>query len=283
MTVSAGPANFSPFAAIVESVHMRETSAVHAGTYAYEADDLITGWHTHDLHQIEYAFQGVVEVETRTAHYFLPPQKAVWIPAGLAHQTTLRRVRTMSVFFDPRMVPSADDRARVLAVSPVFREMIVYAARWPITRALSDRVADSYFTALANLIFEWLDYETPFSVPTSTDPLIASIMSYTTSHLDHVPIRDLCLAVGVSERTLRRRFQADTGMTWRQYLLQMRLLSAMALLTEQGRSVVDVATTVGFDSASAFTRAFTRYTGETPSTYRHRAVASAGRESSSDA
>jgi AraC-like DNA-binding protein len=101
-------------------------------------------------------------------------------------------------------------------------------------------------------------------------------MNYTNNHLGHLPIQDLCRSVGVSERTLRRRFQADTGMTWRQYLLQTRLLSAMALLTERDRSVLDVATSVGFESASAFTRAFTHYAGETPSAYRQRALTSAG-------
>ena len=74
----------------------------------------------------------------------------------------------------------------------------------------------------------------------------------------------------MSERTLRRQFGAATGMTWRQYLLQSRLLRAMALLTEPGRSVIDVATEVGFDSVSVFTRAFVRLAGETPTAYRRR-------------
>ena len=44
---------------------------------------LVTGWHVHDVHQIEYAIGGVVEVETAAGHYLLPPQQAAWIPAGL--------------------------------------------------------------------------------------------------------------------------------------------------------------------------------------------------------
>ena len=61
-------------------------------------------------------------------------------------------------------------------------------------------------------------------------------------------------------------------MTWRAYLLQARLLRAMALLAEPGgRSVLDVAHRVGFGSVSAFTRAFRAATGETPSGYRRRA------------
>ena len=88
----------------------------------------------HDLHQIEYAFEGIAEVETEGAHYLLPPQQAVWIPAGLTHRTTLKRVRSVAVFFDPTMVQGANDRVRILAATPLIREMIVYGARWPIAR-----------------------------------------------------------------------------------------------------------------------------------------------------
>jgi len=46
----------------------------------------------------------------------------------------------------------------------------------------------------------------------------------------------------------------------------------MALLTEPSWTVLDVATRVGFESVSAFTRAFVRYVGQPPSVYRRRAV-----------
>jgi AraC-like DNA-binding protein len=270
MTVSARSANDMPPAANIDMVDMRDGTPVRAGSYPYEGDDLVTGWHTHDLHQIEYAFRGVVEVETKAVHYLLPPQQAVWIPAGLAHNTTLKRVRTVSVFFDPQMVGRADDRARILAAAPVIREMILYAVRWPIDRPASDPVADAFFEALAQLTFDWLDHETPLCLPTSTDPVVAAVMACTNAHLDEVTARDVCRAVGVSERTLRRQFSAATGMTWRQYLRQSRLLRSMALLAEPGPTVLDVATRVGFDSVSAFTRAFSRYTAETPTAYRRR-------------
>jgi AraC-like DNA-binding protein len=198
----------------------------------------------------------------------------VWIPAGLAHNTTLKRVRTVSVFLDPEMVPGADGRARILAAAPVIREMILYAVRWPIGRPASDPGADAFFEALAHLTRDWLDRETPLSLPTSNDPVVAAVMAYTNAHLDHVGARDVCRAVGVSERTLRRNFAAATGMTWRQYLLQSRLLRAMAALAEPEPTVMDVATSVGFDSVSAFTRAFGRYCAETPTAYRRRVTAS---------
>jgi AraC-like DNA-binding protein len=256
---------------------MRAGSPVRAGTYQYEGADFVTPWHTHDLHQLEYALDGVVELETESAHYLLPPQQAVWVPAGLLHRTTVRRVRTVSVFFDAAMVTDVDRRARVLAALPVMREMIVYGARWPIDRASSDTVADTFFDALAHLVVDWLEHERPLSLPTSRDPVVAAVMSYTNEHLDGVNARDVCRAVGVSERTLRRQFVAATSMTWREYLLHARLLRAMTLLAEPGPTVLDVATRVGFDSVSAFTRAFSRYAGETPTAYRRRVSAGGSR------
>jgi AraC-like DNA-binding protein len=42
------------------------------------------------------------------------------------------------------------------------------------------------------------------------------------------------------------------------------------LLAAPGQSVQETSTAVGFDSVSAFTRAFTQFSGETPSIYRKR-------------
>jgi AraC-like DNA-binding protein len=273
VTVSARSAKDLPAAANGALIDMRAGAPVRAGTFFYEGGDVVTGWHTHDMHQIEYAFEGVAEVETAATHHLLPPQQAVWIPAGLAHCTTLKRVRSVAVFFDPAMVQGADERVRVLAATPLLREMFVFAARWPINRAERDHTADVYFDALALLVREWLEHEAPLSLPTSTDADVRAVMEYADAHLAEASVADACAAVGISERSLRRKFAAATGMTWREYLLQSRLLRAMALLTEPGRTVLDVATAVGFESVSAFTRAFRRLTGETPTAYRKRVLA----------
>jgi AraC-like DNA-binding protein len=270
VSVSARAAKDLLPAANSAMIDMRAGMPVRAGTYVYEGGDLVTGWHTHDLHQLEYAFAGVAEVATHDAHHLLPPHQAAWIPAGLPHCTTLNSVRSVSVFFDPAMVRGADDRVRILAAAPVIKEMLVYATRWPIDRPASDPTADAFFEALALLARDWIDRESPLRVPASTDPLVGAVMEFTREHLGDVCVADVCTAVGISDRTLRRQFGATTGMTWRAFLLESRLLRAMALLTEPGRTVLSAATEVGFESVSAFTRAFTRFAGETPTAYRKR-------------
>jgi AraC-like DNA-binding protein len=278
--VFAGSAN-SANPAKIGRVELRRGGRARAGSYLYEGDrlaSLVTGWHSHDLHQIQYAIGGVVEVETASAHYLLPPQQAAWIPVGLEHQATMNPdVRSVAVMFDPALLPHLDiqdNRARILAVSPLIRQMMIYALRWPIGRAESDPVSDGFFQTLGHLVFEALeiggDHETPLSLPTSTNPIVAAAMSYTKAHLASVTAVDVSRAVAVSERTLRRQFDAAIGMSWRTYLLHARMLRAMALLAAPRQSVQQTATAVGFDSLSAFTRAFTAFCGETPSTYRQR-------------
>src|SRR4051812_49904621 len=70
-------------------IELRRGGRALGGSYLYEGDGLITGWHSHEVHQIEYAIGGGVEGETASAHYLLPPQQAAWIPARLEHQATM--------------------------------------------------------------------------------------------------------------------------------------------------------------------------------------------------
>ncbi len=252
-------------------IELRRGGRALGGSYLYEGDGLITGWHSHEVHQIEYALHGVVEVETDSAHYLLPPQQAAWIPAGLEHQAVMNPdVKTVAVMFDPALVAAPGDRARILAVSPLIREMMIYALRWQIDRAEGDARSDAFFRTLADLVAEALDHEAPLSLPTTEHPIVAAAMTYTKAHLDSVSADDVSRAVAVSERTLRRLFQDTLGLSWRTYLLHARMLRAMALLAAPDQSVQETASAVGFDSLSSFTRAFAQFCGETPSTYRKR-------------
>jgi AraC-like DNA-binding protein len=256
-------------------IELRRGGRAPAGSYLYEGEALITGWHSHEVHQIEYAMHGVVEVETDSAHYLLPPQQAAWIPAGLEHQAVMNPdVKTVAVMFDPRLIPDGGNRARIIAVSPLIREMMIYALRWPIDRADGDEVSDGFFRTLAHLVAEALDHEAPLSLPTSDNPIVAAALAYTKDHLDSVTADEVSRAVSVSERTLRRLFADTLGLSWRTYLLHARMLRAMALLAAPGQSVQQTATAVGFDSLSSFTRAFAQFCGETPSAYRQRVTLS---------
>jgi AraC-like DNA-binding protein len=272
MTVPADSAKDQVRTATTGFVDLRENRRWAGGSHLYDGgEQLVTGWHFHDVHEIEYACRGIVEVKTAAGHYLLPRHQAAWIPAGLHHQTTLNAdAQTLAVLFEARLVPMAGDRVRIIAVSALLREMMLYSARWPISRTESRAEADSFFQALGYVVAEALGDERPLHLPVSNDPVVAAATDYTRAHLDHVTVSDVTRAVGVSERTLRRVFSAHLGMSWRSYLLRARVLRSMALLACPDRSVLEVSIAVGFDDVGAFARSFASHCGETPSAYKRR-------------
>lgn len=73
--------------------------------------------------------------------------------------------------------------------------------------------------------------------------------------------------LGLHERSLGRRLQA-TGTTFQQLLDDTRLDIAQQLLRDTHVPVARVAAALGYGDPTVFTRAFTRWTGGTPSDYR---------------
>jgi AraC-like DNA-binding protein len=272
MTVPADSAKDQVQTATTGLVDLRENSRWAGGSHMYDGgEQLVTGWHFHDVHEIEYACRGMVEVETEAGHYLLPPHQAAWIPAGLHHKTTLNAgVQTLAVLFEPSLVPMGGDRVRIISVSALLREMMLFSVRWPISRTESGVEADSFFQTLGYVVTEALDDEMPLNLPVSADPVVTAATDYTRAHLDGVTVSDVTRAVGVSERTLRRIFNTHLGLSWRSYLLRARVLRSMAMLAQPDRSVLEVSIAVGFDDAGAFARSFARHCGETPSAYKRR-------------
>jgi AraC-like DNA-binding protein len=87
------------------------------------------------------------------------------------------------------------------------------------------------------------------------------------SWLSGAPTMDtVARGLGMSQRSLHRHL-AQHGLDYRSVLNDARLEAAAALLRRQRLSVKQVAHEVGFSNASAFYRAFKRWTGVSPSEY----------------
>jgi two-component system, response regulator YesN len=78
----------------------------------------------------------------------------------------------------------------------------------------------------------------------------------------------LARQVGMSKYHLSHRFREVLGVTFRDYLLQVRLERAKALLATDDVSISEVADMVGFGDLPRFDKMFKRNTGFSPSAYR---------------
>jgi len=76
----------------------------------------------------------------------------------------------------------------------------------------------------------------------------------------------LAQSVGISRRTLERRFKAQMDETPQEFRTKCRMIHAKKLLTE-GKSAAVVSDACGFFDQSHFTKSFTQHTGSTPKKY----------------
>jgi AraC-like DNA-binding protein/ligand-binding sensor protein len=75
---------------------------------------------------------------------------------------------------------------------------------------------------------------------------------------------------GVSEGHLSRLFHHATGLTFREYVAQVRIDHAKSLLLSSGKGVTEIAYESGFQSLSQFHRVFRKAFGTTPGTMRRK-------------
>ncbi|WP_082560547.1 MULTISPECIES: AraC family transcriptional regulator [Paenibacillus] len=95
--------------------------------------------------------------------------------------------------------------------------------------------------------------------------LLRQSIDYVEQHL-HLPIEieDIARSAMSSKYHFQRMFHAVTGVTVTQYVRNRRLTLAAQELAGTDRKVIDVALKYGYDSPSAFTKAFQRMHGVTP-------------------
>jgi AraC family transcriptional regulator len=100
-------------------------------------------------------------------------------------------------------------------------------------------------------------------------------LKFAAAHLDEdVPLAALAERARLSPFHLHRVFSATAGETPKQFTLRLRLGRAAAMLLTRDDSVLDIALSCGFHSHEAFSRAFRRRFGRTPTAYRKRGFAS---------
>jgi AraC family transcriptional regulator len=83
-----------------------------------------------------------------------------------------------------------------------------------------------------------------------------------------ITITDVAQACNISSRTLTRKFKHTTGETLHEYAHRCATKRARALLRDMTRSIKEVSYDLGFLNPSAFSIAFRRATGLSPTEYR---------------
>lgn len=225
----------------------------------------VTPWHSHKRAQLVFATSGVMVVRTRQGVWVIPPQRAVWVPAGVEHETeTIGAVALRTVYVEAVAARRFSRQCCVVNVSPLLRELILRAATLPllysrrrpegrIMQMILDEVRESSML--------------PLHVPVPSHQRLANICNaILRDPRCHRTLDELAEHEGMSKRTAERLFSREVAMTFSHWRQQARLFAALTRLAA-GKSVKLAAFESGYTSQSAFTSCFKRTFGTTPRHY----------------
>jgi AraC-like DNA-binding protein len=231
--------------------------------------------HSHPWTQLSYALKGVIEVTTAGGRFVAPPQRAVWIPAGLPHRVACSpATQISSLYIESDALPRATAECRVLGVGPLLRELIRSFRKLPVL--YDEAGADG---RLAQVLLDQLACapDTGLMLPLPSDPRLRKVCAALQAHPHkQEALKQWAARLEVSEKTLGRLFFQETGMGFRQWRQRMRLLGSLPYL-ERGDRVTDVALACGYKSTSAFIAAFREHMGGTPGDFMPRVAGGAQR------
>jgi AraC-like DNA-binding protein len=221
--------------------------------------------HAHDWHQLIYASEGVMWVQTTEGDWVVPPNRAVWVPAGVAHAIEMTgAVFVQTLYLSTSLSGKLPKRCCAVNVSPLLRELI----RHTVTLGMLDK-RDAVRARLIGVLLDQLSVlpTIPLQLPWPSDERAQRAAAWVRGHLDDPgSTRQIARRATLSVRTLERLFQKETGLTFGKWRQQLRLLHALRLLAA-GRPVSTIALEVGYESASAFIVMFKRTLGVTPHRY----------------
>jgi AraC-like DNA-binding protein len=254
--------------ATLDGIQPQITDGVHQVARRYDKGARIDT-HTHREAQLVYAARGMMQVTTPKGRWLVPPDRAVWVPAGLAHAIdVLADIDMRTLYFDVNWL-GRQDRNKSLRHEYVVRvSRLLHEAILALFDGRNNPERAAVLVKLALLELHEAEDSTTF-VPLPREPRCRRaadivLADPTGSH----EIETLAGAVGTSVRTLSRLFASETQLSFKSWSQRARIAAAIERLSmDADVSVKQLAADLGYASVPAFSHAFRQVTGKTPTQF----------------
>ncbi|WP_193160112.1 AraC family transcriptional regulator [Serratia ureilytica] len=213
--------------------------------------------------KLMYSMKGLVEIKIENNIYLSTPEYAIWLPVNTEHESVAKSaINYVILHVSPSLCQSLPSKPQTLRLNKVAKAVLADFSERHIGYPQT-----SQDQTLVTALLEQLALSERFDsyLPLGSDDVIKIMtekMSAAPHHLN--TLAQWSGMLGLSERTLSRRFLAATGISFNEWKLRSKTLTAMTLLQE-GRAVKYVASTLGYNDPSAFIAMFRRQTGQSPS------------------
>ena len=223
-----------------------------------------------DCHYLLYAAKGTMRLQAAGRSWTLPPARAALIAAGAPITLSIAATITCcSALFSPDDYAVPEAPLRVLDMSPLARELILACREYDPEISVLNSDGRQLFDTLYMLATRAAEAKNEMWMPVGQSQAVRYALEITEQRISEpLSFGEIAQTVGLTERTLARRFQDEVNMPWRDCLRRLRIIRAVEALANPERQITQIAMDVGYSSSSAFNSAFLDFTGQTPTGFR---------------
>ncbi|MDR6535016.1 helix-turn-helix transcriptional regulator [Variovorax soli] len=228
--------------------------------------------HTHPWPQLTFSTRGVIRLSTEDGSYIVPPSRALWVPADMAHSITLIEDAELRTVYLHSWLGPGWEKCEVLEISPLLRALMLALDTTPDGLPPADPHAAQRERWIAPLLVDELERATQIriDVPLPADKRLRQLCeTLLRNPAGRATLAERAEAIGASERTVARLFRDQLGTSWQQWRQQAVLAHALPLLA-RGMAVSQVASASGYATDSAFCAMFKAATGQSPTAFQHK-------------
>ncbi|MQR00567.1 AraC family transcriptional regulator [Glaciimonas soli] len=225
--------------------------------------------HAHEWAQVLYAVEGVMWVEAEREALIVPPQRAVWLPAGTVHSIQmLSAVDMRNLYLHECKITHLSKQSDVFEVSKLLRELISTITD---IDAKGD-IDEEYVQAAFGLVVLELEraprssFRIPLPAASESDRRLEMLCRAVIANPSiAISFEQHAASAGASVRTLSRLFIRELGVGFAEWRRQVQLAVAVSKLAE-GVSVSNIAREFGY-LTSSFSDMFRRELGTSPTKF----------------
>ncbi|MFT4045713.1 MAG: helix-turn-helix transcriptional regulator [Solimonas sp.] len=221
--------------------------------------------HHHHKSQIILVLEGALSCEVEGSLWIVPPRSAIWIPGGAVHSIKVTgALKGYGAFVESGVGAGLPRACCAVSVTPLLRELLARSAELPLLYpegGAESRLMDVLLDEMARA--KIADLHLPMPTDARLRKMAEQMMA---TPADRSLMEVWARRVGLSERTLTRMIQRETGMSFGRWRQQLSVLFAVKWLAA-GSSIQQVSADLGYESVPSFVTMFRKVLGTSPARY----------------
>ena len=222
-------------------------------------------YHNHSKAQLILPLNGAVQSKVGDNVWVAPIGSALWIPGYVYHSNLIVKGSDVCmVFIDKTMQKQMPNKACVIYISPLIKELILYLSQQKISeQSIGDnqKLSEVLVTQLSMMLPTFYNFCLP-----SENNLREVALEWFEKPTKYKYISDMAYKCAVSDKTLSRKIKKYVGMNFSEWKKQLHIVLALQKLYE-GYSVQWISDYLGYESASIFITFFKKVFKCSPKKY----------------